>query len=238
MVCPTCASAVAPESVFCPNCGTSLDAACANCGLVNRPGSRFCRSCGSQLHQPTEVVLAPRAEIACPRCHSVNEPDASYCYSCGLPFDEERYQGRAPLLPVGRPAGFLIRAVAAIIDAIVLGLVSVAIVAIWPGVSLTEIVESDGWTWSIMDSVSLIAGAIYHTLAIGIWSTTIGKLAVGIYVLRPSGARVGLVRAFGRHLAGYLSAVILLGGYLMVAFRSDKRGLHDLLCDTVVVFRR
>jgi uncharacterized RDD family membrane protein YckC len=27
------------------------------------------------------------------------------------------------------------------------------------------------------------------------------------------------------------------GGYLLIVFREDKRALHDLICDTVVIIR-
>ena len=45
-------------------------------------------------------------------------------------------------------------------------------------------------------------------------------------------------RALVRALATGLSAIILGLGFLMVAFRKDKRGLHDLICDTKVIRRR
>ena len=69
------------------------------------------------------------------------------------------------------------------------------------------------------------------------WATTIGKRAVGLYVLRPDGSKLGPGRAFARYWAPILSALILFIGFLMVAFREDKRALHDLICDTVVVKR-
>jgi len=36
---------------------------------------------------------------------------------------------------------------------------------------------------------------------------------------------------------GYIPSTLLFGiGFLMVAFRKDKRALHDLLADTVVIY--
>ena len=37
-----------------------------------------------------------------------------------------------------------------------------------------------------------------------------------------------------RHLGSWISAVILGVGYLVAAFRSDKRALHDLIAGTRV----
>ena len=41
--------------------------------------------------------------------------------------------------------------------------------------------------------------------------------------------------AFGRHFAKYLSAMILLIGYIMAAFDDQRRTLHDRICETRVV---
>ncbi len=139
--------------------------------------------------------------------------------------------------------------VAALIDGSALLLVFVLLGALWPGphplefqetfpeVSSTELTES-GVSWNALDTVAMIMSVAYYTFSIAIWSTTIGKRIVGIYVFRPDGSKVGVARAFCRYLAGQLSFLLLFIGYLMVAFRRDKRGLHDLICDTVVVYRQ
>ena len=62
-----------------------------------------------------------------------------------------------------------------------------------------------------------------------------GKRLFRLYVVRTDGSRVGPGRALARHLASLLSMLILGIGFLMIAFRQDKRGLHDLICDTVVI---
>ena len=58
---------------------------------------------------------------------------------------------------------------------------------------------------------------------------------LGMRIVRSDGRRVGIGRALGRELATVLSLILLLAGYLMVAFRNDKRALHDLIADTVVI---
>ena len=49
--------------------------------------------------------------------------------------------------------------------------------------------------------------------------------------------RSALVEHFLRTLCYSISFLILGIGFLMIAFRKDKRGLHDLICDTKVVYR-
>lgn len=43
-------------------------------------------------------------------------------------------------------------------------------------------------------------------------------------------------QAITRSLGYIVSIFILCIGFLMVAFRKDKRGLHDLLADTIVIY--
>ena len=66
---------------------------------------------------------------------------------------------------------------------------------------------------------------------------TLGKMAIGIKVVRGNGERLTLGRSIGRYFATILSSLTLLIGYLMAAFTDRKQALHDLICDTVVVDR-
>ena len=123
--------------------------------------------------------------------------------------------------------------VAAFIDGVVL-ILPFAILLGLLGEDLTS--EDTSFTW--VDYISFLIGVSYYTIAVATWSTTVGKRVLGIYVLRPDGSRVGIGRAFVRYLGYILSALFFFVGYLMIAFREDKRGLHDLICDTVVVYKR
>jgi hypothetical protein len=57
----------------------------------------------------------------------------------------------------------------------------------------------------------------------------------GVVVKREFLSNSDLGRAIGRYFAKLLSMLILGIGYIMVAFDSEKRGLHDMICDTRVV---
>jgi len=43
-------------------------------------------------------------------------------------------------------------------------------------------------------------------------------------------------QAITRSIGYIVSTIPLLAGFIMVGFRKDKRGLHDLLADTVVIY--
>lgn len=69
---------------------------------------------------------------------------------------------------------------------------------------------------------------------------SLGKLAVGIKVVRTNGDPVGFWRALLRYVAYMLFALLTCGlgvliSGLMVAMTTRKQALHDMICDTLVV---
>src|SRR5262249_49503898 len=87
--------------------------------------------------------------------------------------------------------------------------------------------------------LDMVVGCSYEAFFVSsALCATPGKLALDIVVLRPSGARVGFGRACGRYFAKRLNMLTAGVGYLMAAFDSEKRGLHDVICDTRVIRRR
>ena len=64
---------------------------------------------------------------------------------------------------------------------------------------------------------------------------TVGKMALGLIVTDESGNRIGFGRASGRYFAGYLNALTLGIGYLMVIWTPRKQALNDRIAGTVVV---
>lgn len=78
----------------------------------------------------------------------------------------------------------------------------------------------------------LIYYAAFHASA---RQATLGKLAVGIKVVRGDGRRISLARSVARFFASILSGLLFCIGYLMAAFTERKQALHDMICDTLVV---
>jgi len=183
-------------------------------------------------------VEAPPAPstLLCPRCNSVNEPGSLYCYNCGLPLDNAAHQlpgdGQGAYAK-GRPAGFWIRVAASVIDGILLS----AVITVLAAVVFGENYWSEDEDLQLSDGIAQFLSVIYYTAGVALFAATVGKRVLRMQVIRPDGSRVGYGRAFVRYLATFLSAVILAIGFLMIAFRRDKRGLHDLICDTVVIIR-
>ena len=121
---------------------------------------------------------------------------------------------------VGTLAGFWIRLVAYLIDFAVAIVILIVLYVIYAIIALVS---------APSDTISAIA---LLTALVWILVTSPGKRTLGLHVLRPDGSKVGLRRKSCRALAGLFLG---LDFGLMIAFRKDKRRIHDLICDTVVV---
>ena len=230
--CPNCGVASDGAANYCVRCGSRMGSGCPSCGVVNRAESLYCHACGSAL--AAAALSPPSVSIACPRCSSANAPGTTFCYSCGLPLEEFGGLARPTVVAAGVPAGFWIRLLAWLIDTVVLAGVHLILLTIMPGTSI-ELYYADESFWTTADSIMIILSAIYYTVGVSVFSTTVGKRVLGLYVLRRDGTKVNGLRAFARHVASGISELLLFVGYLMIGFSQDKRGLHDHICDTVVV---
>lgn len=96
------------------------------------------------------------------------------------------------------------------------------------------------------DALSTLAGfellllpGVYHWLMTGAWGQTLGKMAVGLKVVRASdGARVGYLRALGRVASIWLLGLLLLPlllAYLWPLWDRLNQTLYDKIAGTVVV---
>ncbi|QVM83285.1 RDD family protein [Novosphingobium decolorationis] len=83
--------------------------------------------------------------------------------------------------------------------------------------------------------ISFVAQWLYFALLESSkMQATVGKLAIGLIVTDLNGQRISFGRATGRYFAKILSGLILLIGYIMVAFTLRKQGLHDMIASTLV----
>lgn len=139
-----------------------------------------------------------------------------------------------------RPAGFLLRGSAWVIDQLILGGLW-ALLAAW---GLTT------WlSWSrgpenllglgVLAGLLLLWGlllhGVYFTVFVGGCGQTPGKMLCGIAVVRRDSSPVGYGRALLRWV-GYALAALPFGlGLLGILFTAERRGLHDRIAGTRVV---
>jgi uncharacterized RDD family membrane protein YckC len=144
------------------------------------------------------------------------------------------------------PAGFWIRFVAYMIDALILTAVSVFVIGIAIGVVILtdESLDLENPGGIVIGAAVLVIAALivinwlYEALMTSSpRGATLGKMALGLRIVRFDGTQLGFGRATGRYFAKAIAtpAVPLLIGYIMAAFTSRKRALHDILADTLVI---
>lgn len=86
-----------------------------------------------------------------------------------------------------------------------------------------------------MLALALALHIAYHVVLVGGCGQSLGKMALGIVVVRRDDGAVGYGRAGLRCLGGLLSVASFGLGYAGVLFTAERRGLADWLAGTRVV---
>jgi uncharacterized RDD family membrane protein YckC len=135
-------------------------------------------------------------------------------------------------------AGFGVRFGAKILDGIILGLVFVPPLFYF---AFKAAGSREPARFQILQAgiqlLYVFANVGYSVFFLGKYGATPGKLACRLRVVTAEGQRISYARAAGRAFAEMLSGLICYAGYLMVAFDSEKRALHDRICHTRVVYK-
>ena len=148
------------------------------------------------------------AASSCPSCGASLTVEAKFCAECG-----DQLSGEIA-------AGFWIRFGAVLIDTVIIIVVLVV---------LTAIADTTGYI------LGLAIGIAY---TVGFWvssGATPGKMVLGLKVVTVDGDPIGLGKALLRILGYWVNGLTLYIGYLFIAFRKDKRGLHDLIASTKAI---
>src|SRR5262245_3389067 len=166
----------------------------------------------------------------CPKC-GFEAVEGAHCPRCGV--DVARY--RAEMVVVGamprtgsaygmtasvtparaltRPAGFWIRVVAIVIDAVALNVAqAVLVLAVWLvfGCGLTTgPVRAASW------GLGIVLGSLYPIIFHWQWGQTLGKMAMQIRVVTVAGGPLSLGQAALRQVGSWISAFTLGIGYVM-----------------------
>jgi len=160
--------------------------------------------------------------------------DRLICSNCKIAYAQKLREGVASSATFTY-AGFWIRFVAWVIDFFIL--LVAGVVAQLPFVRMLQSrrIEDTLMAMGAVYLIDMAIGATYEGVFVSRFGATPGKMALELKVVRPDGGPVSLGRAVGRYFAKMVSAIVLMIGYIMVGFDSEKRALHDMLCDTRVV---
>ncbi len=198
-----------------------------------------------------ETTAAPTAQadgVTCTECGRIFPADeiitygeSTVCAECKPTFIQKIKEGVQTTANLVY-AGFWIRLVAKFIDGIILAIAQSAVMlagTLFLGGAASEAQSPEaafGYT-VVTNLVYLVLAAVYTTWFLGRFGATPGKMVFRLKVVNPEGGSISYLRALGRHFAEMLSGMILAIGYIMAAFDSEKRTLHDRICSTRVVKR-
>jgi uncharacterized RDD family membrane protein YckC len=193
----------------------------------------------------------------CPGCAAALESGVTSCPDCGAELASDDGQtasadpaaGRAPEVLHFKVAGFFERALAGVVD----GLIILPVFALlaWGGSAATGVriprareltfdlivglvIEKNGPVvfWLVMLAILAFLYCFIFTAARG---QTPGKRLLGVRVVTWYGEPPSLARALLRTV-GYLASTALLWlGFIWIGFDREKRGLHDWIAGTYVV---
>lgn len=196
----------------------------------------------------------------CSKCGAMVAESASFCAACGqptggigpasavIPPPASGYAAPAAARPAVAYAGFWLRFVALIIDAIVLGFAGfIVTLPFAASAGLRDIFRGHPPTspeelfplMHVLFRIALIRIAInwlyYALFESSAWQATLGKKALGLEVTDLNGNRISFGRATGRFFGKIVSSLILFIGFLMAGFTEKKQALHDMMAGCLVI---
>lgn len=136
---------------------------------------------------------------------------------------------------IKKPAGFWIRFWAYLIDIIIVGAISGLLVKPIFRVVDYPIKDPIFLLYSPYKLILLALFLAYFLLMTKFFSQTVGKMIMGIRVVKKSGEPLGWGTLLFREVVGRYISKTLLIPYLLVIFMPRKEALHDLFADTEVV---
>jgi len=136
-------------------------------------------------------------------------------------------------------AGFWVRFVASFIDGIIVNIAG-SILGFAAGLVIGLLGGSEEGAQLLATGIGGLIGVLVGWLYAALMESsasqaTLGKQAMGLVVTDVSGQPLSFAKASGRHFGKYLSALILMIGFIMAAFTEKKQALHDMLAGTLVV---
>lgn len=139
-------------------------------------------------------------------------------------------------------AGFWVRLAAYLIDSVIVFFMLLVVRAAVSGVSTvlygTMLGGNILFNYTLKDIVLYLAETLYFILCTRYTGTTPGKRAMNLRVVcvDESGELDLLTVAYRETVGRFLCGISICIGYLIIGLDREKRGFHDMLCDTRVVY--
>lgn len=202
---------------------------------------------------PPPEDIQQEGEVPCVNCNQKFSADelveidgGLVCAECKPVFIRKLQEGGSVNSIYHHYAGFWIRVLATIIDGLLIAVVQIPLSIIFmvilatgaksgsePNIMFTLLIQA------INSVISLGIGLTYSAWFVHAKNATPGKMALGLTIINADETEtISIPKAIGRHFAKMLSGMILYIGYIMVGLDDEKRGLHDRLCATRVIYKK
>lgn len=208
--------------------------------LVWREGMPNWEAYANVTGAPTAVCVVCNQTF--PADAVVRIADVPVCANC-KPLYLQRLREGASIAAAGpfRYAGFWVRFCATALDTVLLLALSLG-TDVATGSTLRQALGIDDSEWTSRDwvllAIDLIVSGAYEVILVTRYGGTLGKLACRLRVVTGGGARLTYRQSFLRMLAKWVSTVPCGIGFIFVAFDAQKRGLHDMMCNTRVIWAK
>jgi uncharacterized RDD family membrane protein YckC len=194
------------------------------------------------------VVAAPPSEVhycsECGRPFPANElvtiGAAAVCIQCKPIYLQRLRESGEAAVGKWHYGGFWIRVAAKVIDGVLLQIVLLAIRIPLLGASFFPApgAQPQMALFGLFLLINLVLVASYEIIFVTKRGATIGKMILGLKIIRPDGSGIPPGLSVARYFAQFISSITLGIGYLMAGFDDQKRALHDRICETRVVYSK
>lgn len=232
MRCFYCHQEIDKDSKFCSFCGKPQVLTCANCGSQVSPNQAYCTGCGAKL-EPEQGTASEKEKHVINTAVSKVEEETGRDYSPRI--TEQQLKVSEVTVGVGR------RFFALLIDTIILYIFNYYF-AISYGAASASMTNGFNVNYSLQGWPAFVAMVIdlgYFVLLEAIFGATIGKLILGLRVIKEDGSRVGFGASFIRNLLRIVDALPILIPYLLGAIliwrTPTRQRLGDRVAKTMVV---
>ena len=221
---------------------------CLRCGSYTQ-GGQFCADCverqRSEEEARTERVAQSIAErpgtasgsspagSLCPSCGRFASPDAKFCGYCRYSF-----QGSPDVYEASTATGQ--RLIAGLIDGILMIVLFTVMALAFAGTEQAgnnqQTVRIGLWNEQFLFYLAIVYG--YYVVLEMLFGGTVGKLMLGLRVIKVSGAPYGLGAALLRNLLRFVDSFpfgLYVVGLVFIAATEKKQRLGDIVAGTAVV---
>lgn len=140
-------------------------------------------------------------------------------------------------------AGFWVRAFAYFVDLLIIGFPMLFLRLIFWLINLgfeeSFLAKPLLFQYDLTDIIIYLLQSVYFIACTYLTGTTLGKRLLNLKVVAKDEEKPELLTIIYRETVGrFLSGIVLNLGYLLIGLDKEKRGFHDYLCDTRVIYAK